>query len=150
MKFVVSIGIIICWVLIADIGCNNDCAIGEITYISVVVSITEVLDLYFAYIIYSASALAANGQINTTISPSRIEPETPSSYISVQHFESRSGINIERASEQALFERTDLVVAMPVETSQESIPPPPLGIIIQIEDYTKKQSNYESDANISR
>lgn len=150
IKFVISIGIILCWVLVADIGCKEYCSSGEISYISVVVSITESFDLYFTYVIYSASVLTERGQINTSVSPSvRIEPEIPSNYNQVQHFGVRAGVNINEPYDSSLFERTDFMVAMPVDSSTDDIKPPPLDITIKIQDYTKRKPNEDSDANIS-
>lgn len=145
----VTIGIIICWVIVAKVGCDSSCSSGEVSYISVVVSISEFLDLYFTYVIYSASILISRGPgdvINNP--PARVEPERATSFTSVHHFGVREGINIDRNIDQALFERTDLVVALPIDSSMEDIKPPPLSKI-KIQDYTKNAYTAE-DGNISR
>ncbi len=149
IKFVAAIGIILCWVMVAEVGCDSSCSPGEVSYNSVVVSISEALDLYFAYVIYSASVLISRppGDVNRN-PPARVEPENAANFTNVHHFGVREGVNIDRNTDQALFERTDLVVALPIDSSLEDIKPPPLSKI-RIRDYTKNEYT-EEDGNISR
>lgn len=149
IKFVVAIGIVICWVLVSEVGCDSSCSSGEISYISVVVSISEALDLYFTYVIYSASILISRPfrNVNRNLS-ARVEPENAANFTNVHHFDVREGVNIDQNTNQALFERTDLVVALPIDSSLEDVKPPPLSKI-RIQDYTKNAYT-EEDGNISR